>query len=167
VSRQLHAPAALPPGKRAPSTHWIGGWVNPRAGLDDMERRTFFTLRELELRPLGPPALSQSLYRLPSDSRTINHLFFYKTFGIVKVFWKVSHAYFYLRSFSFFVYIFGLMHFMVNTTELFRLDSEIHSVETRRTQIWSFLANRYYPYRCINKMEYKTSRKICPNEISR
>jgi hypothetical protein len=30
---QLHAPAALPPGKR-PGTHYIGGWVGPRADLD-------------------------------------------------------------------------------------------------------------------------------------
>ena len=30
---QLHAPAALPPGK-LPVTHCIGGWVGPRAGLD-------------------------------------------------------------------------------------------------------------------------------------
>jgi hypothetical protein len=29
VSGQLHAPAALPPGERAPSTHYIGGWVDP------------------------------------------------------------------------------------------------------------------------------------------
>jgi len=29
VSNQLHAPAVLPP-----STHWIGGWVVPRAGLE-------------------------------------------------------------------------------------------------------------------------------------
>jgi hypothetical protein len=27
VSGQLHALAALSPGKRAPDTHWIGGWV--------------------------------------------------------------------------------------------------------------------------------------------
>jgi hypothetical protein len=26
------------PGERAPCTHWIGGWVGPRAGLDDMEK---------------------------------------------------------------------------------------------------------------------------------
>jgi hypothetical protein len=25
------------PGERAPGTHWIGGWVGPRAGLDDMK----------------------------------------------------------------------------------------------------------------------------------
>jgi hypothetical protein len=24
-------------GERAPGTHWIGGWVDPRAGLDDVE----------------------------------------------------------------------------------------------------------------------------------
>jgi hypothetical protein len=27
------------PGERAPGTHWIGGWVDIRAGLDDMEKR--------------------------------------------------------------------------------------------------------------------------------
>jgi hypothetical protein len=39
VSGQLHAPAALPPGKDPSRTHWIGGWVGPRTGLDDAERR--------------------------------------------------------------------------------------------------------------------------------
>jgi hypothetical protein len=24
-------------GERAPGTHWIGGWVGPRAGLDAVE----------------------------------------------------------------------------------------------------------------------------------
>jgi hypothetical protein len=37
VGGQLHAPAALPPGKRA-GTHCIGGWVGPRAGLDGCEK---------------------------------------------------------------------------------------------------------------------------------
>jgi hypothetical protein len=36
VSGQLHAPTALPPGKR-PGTHYIEGWVDPRAGLDGCE----------------------------------------------------------------------------------------------------------------------------------
>jgi hypothetical protein len=26
------------PGERAPGTHWIGGWVNSRASLDDVEK---------------------------------------------------------------------------------------------------------------------------------
>jgi hypothetical protein len=38
--------------------------VVPRAGLDDMEKWKFLTLQRLELRPLGRPARSQSLYRL-------------------------------------------------------------------------------------------------------
>jgi hypothetical protein len=27
------------PGERTPGTHWVGGWVGPRIGLDDVERR--------------------------------------------------------------------------------------------------------------------------------
>ena len=33
VSGQQHAPAALYPRER-PGTHFIGGWMGPRAGLD-------------------------------------------------------------------------------------------------------------------------------------
>jgi hypothetical protein len=52
------------PGKRAPGTHWIGGWVDPRSGLNDVEKRKFLTLSGLELRPLGRSVRSQSLYQL-------------------------------------------------------------------------------------------------------
>jgi hypothetical protein len=38
--------------------------VGPRTGLDDVENRKFLPLPGLELRPLGRPASSQSLYRL-------------------------------------------------------------------------------------------------------
>jgi hypothetical protein len=51
------------PGETAPGTHWIGGWVDPRAGLDDVEKTKFLTLPGLELQPLGRLARSQSLYR--------------------------------------------------------------------------------------------------------
>jgi hypothetical protein len=57
-------PRPLYPGGKSPSTLWIGGWVDPRAGLDDVEKRKFLTLPELELRPFGRPARSQVLYRL-------------------------------------------------------------------------------------------------------
>jgi hypothetical protein len=50
--------------ERAPSTHWIGGWVDPKAGLDDVEKGKFLTSPGLELRPLVRPARSRSLYRL-------------------------------------------------------------------------------------------------------
>jgi hypothetical protein len=38
--------------------------VNPRTGLDDVGRRKILIPPGLELRPLGRPARSQSLYRL-------------------------------------------------------------------------------------------------------
>jgi hypothetical protein len=50
------------PWERAPGTHWIGGWVDPRASLDNVEKRIFVTLPGLELRPLGRPALSQCMH---------------------------------------------------------------------------------------------------------
>jgi hypothetical protein len=31
-------PGRFTPGERTPGTHWIGGWVGPRAGLNDMEK---------------------------------------------------------------------------------------------------------------------------------
>jgi hypothetical protein len=52
------------PGERAPLTHWIGGWVGPSTSLDDMEKWKFLPPLGLELRPLGRPVRSQSLYRL-------------------------------------------------------------------------------------------------------
>jgi hypothetical protein len=46
--------------------------VSPRACLDDVEKRKFLTLPGIELRPLGRPARSQSLYRLRySGSRVL------------------------------------------------------------------------------------------------
>jgi hypothetical protein len=44
-----------------PGTHWIGGWVGPRAGLDAVEKRQIFPRRESNP---GRPAHSPSLYRL-------------------------------------------------------------------------------------------------------
>jgi hypothetical protein len=60
----IHGPASLPPEKEPACTHWFGGWVGPRVGLHNVEKRTFLILPGLELRPLGRPARSQSLYRV-------------------------------------------------------------------------------------------------------
>jgi hypothetical protein len=57
-------PCCFTPGERTPGTHWIGGWVDPRAGLDNMEKSKFLPSPGLELRTLGRPARSKSLYRL-------------------------------------------------------------------------------------------------------
>jgi hypothetical protein len=45
----------------APVTHWIGGLVGLRVGLDEVEKRKFLVLPGLELRPLDGSARSQSL----------------------------------------------------------------------------------------------------------
>jgi hypothetical protein len=57
-------PGRFIPGERATGTHWIGGWMDPTAGLDDVERRKFLPPSGLKLRPLSRPARSQSVYRL-------------------------------------------------------------------------------------------------------
>jgi len=39
VSGQLHPPAALLPENQPPGSHWIGGWVGPRAGLGTVAKK--------------------------------------------------------------------------------------------------------------------------------
>jgi hypothetical protein len=56
-------PGRFTPGKRSPSTHWIGGWMGPRTDLDDVERRKSLALLRLELQSLGHSAQSQLLYQ--------------------------------------------------------------------------------------------------------
>jgi hypothetical protein len=45
-------PGRFTSGEIAPGTHWIGGWVDPKAGLDNMEKRKFLNLPWIELQPL-------------------------------------------------------------------------------------------------------------------
>jgi hypothetical protein len=64
-------------GRSTPGTHWIGGWVDLRVGLDDVEKWKFLPPPGLELRPLGRPARGQSLYRLryPGSNMMVEELF--------------------------------------------------------------------------------------------
>jgi hypothetical protein len=62
--RSVSRPGLFNPEERASGTHWTGGWVDPRADLDDVEMRKSLALPGLELQPPGRPACSQSLYRL-------------------------------------------------------------------------------------------------------
>jgi hypothetical protein len=69
--------------------------VGPRAGLDDVEKRKFFTLPELELRPLGrrarkpvgiPHCAIPAQYPLPHDEKCTG----YSSYG------SVFHAGYYI-----------------------------------------------------------------------
>jgi hypothetical protein len=52
------------PKERGPTTQRVRIWVDPRACLDNTEKRKFWTLQGLELQPFGHPACSQSLSQL-------------------------------------------------------------------------------------------------------
>jgi hypothetical protein len=62
VSGQRHAPAALYPQERTTGTHWIGGWVGLRAGLDtEVNEKILCFCRGSNL---GRPDCGQTLYWL-------------------------------------------------------------------------------------------------------
>jgi hypothetical protein len=53
-------PGRFTPRESAPGTHWIGGWVDPRAGLDDVEKRKSRPYRDSNsdpsvVQPVAPP----------------------------------------------------------------------------------------------------------------
>jgi hypothetical protein len=62
------------PGERTPGTHWIGGWVGPRAGLDAETRRKILC----PCRGSNPdrPARSQTLYCLSYHGSHLEFLIF-------------------------------------------------------------------------------------------
>jgi hypothetical protein len=63
VSGQRHARPRYTPGERTPGTHWTGGWVGPRAGLDTEARGKLLSpLPGIEPRSPGRPVRSQTLY---------------------------------------------------------------------------------------------------------
>jgi hypothetical protein len=56
-------------GKSTPGTHWTGGWVGPRTGLDTDERvKILLLLLGIEPRSPGRLARSQTLYCLSYPS---------------------------------------------------------------------------------------------------
>jgi hypothetical protein len=62
VSGQLHAPAALLPMEGASDTHWIGGWVDPRVGMNSVEKR-----RIMHCRGWNPGLLARSPTLIPNE----------------------------------------------------------------------------------------------------
>jgi hypothetical protein len=45
-------PGRFTPEEVAPRTHWIGGWMDLRAGLDDLEKRKFLRNKRILFRIL-------------------------------------------------------------------------------------------------------------------
>jgi hypothetical protein len=56
--RSASRPCRFTPKERIPGTHCIGGWVDPGAGLEHMEKWKFLNLTRLELRPIGSQTLA-------------------------------------------------------------------------------------------------------------
>jgi hypothetical protein len=77
VSGQLYSPADLPL-KRSPGTHWIGGWVGPRTGLDDHGE-------EKILDPTG----TRTLALRPARSKSLNRLSYPGSVKILYIYFKL------------------------------------------------------------------------------
>jgi hypothetical protein len=76
-------PRPLYPPEREPGTDRIGGWVDPRTAMDDVEKRKFLKLPRLELRPIGRPASSYAT----TLSRLLGNKYKYILInGIIKLF---------------------------------------------------------------------------------
>jgi hypothetical protein len=59
-------PSHFTHGERVPDTHWIGGWVGPRAGLDIVEKRKIVPLPVFEPRPFQPVARRYINWSIPT-----------------------------------------------------------------------------------------------------
>jgi hypothetical protein len=88
-------PGRFTPGERSSGTYWIGGWVDPRAGLNDIEKRKFLTLPGLELRPLCRPARSQSRIKVVVPKMCATHYF-----QLVYIYYQIQQSEYKLLQFS-------------------------------------------------------------------
>jgi hypothetical protein len=76
----------FPPEERVRGINCIGGWVNSKAGLDDVEKRTFFS----ELRRVCCPTSSQLPYRLNNLCCPVCTTEQYKSCSL---FWSFCYSY--------------------------------------------------------------------------
>jgi hypothetical protein len=69
-------PCRFTPGERTSGAQWIRDWMDPRAGLDDVEKRKYLILPGLELRTFGRPTHGQSPYRLRYPGSLLKEIYF-------------------------------------------------------------------------------------------
>jgi hypothetical protein len=55
-------PGCFTPGERVPGIHWLGGWVGPRIGLDDVEKVLDPTRTRTPTPRSSRPSLHRQLY---------------------------------------------------------------------------------------------------------
>jgi hypothetical protein len=68
-------PYRFTPGETAPGTHWIGNWVKPRAGLDDVKKILDPTgTRNLTLSVVQPVASRYTDYAKPAPHAIVYEL---------------------------------------------------------------------------------------------
>jgi hypothetical protein len=77
--------------EEAPDIHWIGGWVDPRASLDDAKNRKFLTLTGLETRTsvVQPVASRYSDKAIPASYSNI----FKKELSSMKSVFNIMYLY--------------------------------------------------------------------------
>jgi hypothetical protein len=62
-------PHCFTPGEREPSTHWIGVWVGPRAGMDAIYEKTLAPARNLTpaVQPVAHSYTELRVFRLGKE----------------------------------------------------------------------------------------------------
>jgi hypothetical protein len=94
VSGQRHARLCFSPGKRAIGTHWTGGWVGHRAGLDtDAREKILSPLPGIEPQSPRRPVRSQTLYWLSypaHDLQPSGCKYEFKVSGVTALRWTAT-----------------------------------------------------------------------------
>jgi hypothetical protein len=69
ASGEFQASVSLPRGKKVLGTHWIGGWMDPMAGMDAVEKKKLLLMPGIELRFLLRRARNPTIYRLSYNTQ--------------------------------------------------------------------------------------------------
>jgi hypothetical protein len=77
--RSALRPGRFTPRERASGTHWIGGWVDLRPGLDDVENGKYLPYRDSNSDPsvVQPVTSCYTDYRIPWETSTAARLFMF------------------------------------------------------------------------------------------
>jgi hypothetical protein len=79
LDRDKWSVSRFTPRETAPCTHWIRGWVGPRAGLDAVKKNVAPGWNRLWLLRPYPVTIPHGVFLLPGNTRSAN-IFFYLLF---------------------------------------------------------------------------------------